>query len=91
MINAALLMLLAAVTFAPDATAQVRSRGTYTMVAGGVNNNSQSSAVYVVDVVNQEMMVLTYISASRELKGLAYRDLKADAADLTRSRSRAGG
>jgi hypothetical protein len=37
------------------------------------------------------MMVLTYVSASRELKGLAYRDLKADAADLTRSRSRAGG
>ncbi len=88
-LNAVLLGLLAVVTFAPTVTAQVRNRGLYTMVAGGANN-TQSSAVYVIDAVNQEMIVLTYDAASRSLNGLAYRNLAADSADL-RGRTRAGG
>ena len=89
-VNAALLGVLALVTFAPAVAAQARARGAYTMVAGGVNN-SQSSAVYIVDIVNQEMMVVTYDNSTRSLQGIGYRNLTADAADLVRGRTRPGG
>ena len=89
-LNAVLLGVLAVVTFAPSVSAQGRIRGMYTMVAGGANN-LQSSAVYVIDSVNQEMIVLTYDAAKRSLSGLAYRNLAADSAELTRGRTRAGG
>ena len=83
-------MLLAAVTFAPSVSAQAaRARGVVTMVAGGANN-SQSSVVYIVDTINQEMTVMTYDSASRSVKGIAYRNLAADAANQL-GRVRAGG
>ncbi len=89
-LNAVLIGLLAAVTFAPSVSAQSnRARGVFTMVAGGANN-SQSSVVYIVDTVNQEMTVMTYDSASRSVKGLAYRNLAADAANQL-GRVRAGG
>ena len=87
-VNAVLLGLLAVVTLAPTAEAQGRTRGQYMMVAGGANN-LQSSAVYVIDTVNQEMMILTDDAAARELKGLTYRNLAADAADVL-GRARAG-
>ncbi len=89
-LNAALLVLLAVVTFAPAADAQGRRRGIFTMVGGGVQG-STSSAVYVVDTVNQELMVLTYSQATKRLDGLGYRNLAADAADLLRGRTRPGG
>ena len=85
-LNALLMLLLAAVTFAPSVGAQVRNRGTYTMVAGGVSN-SIDSVVYIVDSVNQEMVIMRYDSTNRSLTGLAYRDLAADAADVTRGRA----
>ena len=89
-LNAVLIGLLAAVTFAPSVSAQpARARGVFTMVAGGANN-SQSSAVYIVDTVNQEMTVMTYDSADRSVKGIAYRNLAADAATQL-GRVRAGG
>ncbi len=88
-VNAVLLGLLAVVTLAPTAEAQGRTRGRYMMVSGGANN-LQSSAVYVIDTVNQEMMILTYDAAARDLKGLAYRNLAADGADVL-GRARAGG
>ncbi len=78
-LNAILLGLLATVTFAPTVSAQVRARGAYMMVAGGANN-IQSDVVYIVDIVNQEMTVMTYDASSRTVKGLAYRNLAADAA-----------
>ena len=89
-LNAVLLGLLAAVTFAPSVSAEpARARGVFTMVAGGANN-SQSSVVYIIDTVNQQMTAMTYDSASRSVKGLAYRDLAADAANQL-GRVRAGG
>ena len=88
-LNAVLLGVLAAVTFGPAAGAQARSRGAYAMVAGGAPN-LQSSLVYIVDVVNQELMVVSYSGATRSLNGVAYRNLAADAADALRSRPRAG-
>ena len=88
-LNAILVALLAAVTFSPAVNAQARSRGSYAMVAGGVNN-SQSSAVYVVDAINQELVVITYNGATRTVNGINYRNLAADAADVGSSRPRAG-
>jgi len=88
-LNAVLLLLLGAVTFAPEAAAQLRRRGEYTMVVGGVNN-SISSVVYIADSVNQEMVVMRYDSATRTLQGVTYRDLAADAADLMRGRAHTG-
>lgn len=88
-LNAVLIGLLAAVTFAPSVSAQGRARGAFTMVAGGANN-SQSSVVYIVDTVNQEMTVMTYDSASRTVRGIAYRNLAADAASQL-GRIKAGG
>jgi hypothetical protein len=88
-LNAVLIGLLAAVTLGPAVNAQARSRGSYAMVAGGVNN-LQSSAVYIVDAVNQELMVVSYDATTRSLNGVAYRNLASDAADASRSRPHAG-
>ncbi len=82
-LNAALLAVLAAVTFAPDAIAQHRSRGKYAMVTGGVTG-SLSSAVYIVDTTNQELIALNYDPSSKRLKGIGYRNLESDLADVTR-------
>ena len=88
-LNAVLLGVLAAVTFAPSVSAQARARGAYTMVAGGANN-TQSSVVYIIDTVNQEMTAMTYDSATRSVKGLGYRNLAADSSSVL-GRVRAGG
>jgi hypothetical protein len=88
-VNAALLVLLAVVTFAPNVGAQVRARGEYTMVAGGVNG-LESSALYVVDAVNQELIVLGYNASTKRLDGIGYRNLAADTAEWMRGRARPG-
>ena len=87
-LNAVMLGVLATVTFAPPVSAEARARGAYTMVAGGANN-TQSSVVYIIDTVNQEMTAMTYDAATRSVKGLAYRNLAADASSLL-GRARAG-
>jgi hypothetical protein len=82
-VNGALLLALGAVTFGPTGTAQVRVRGDYTMVAGGVQG-ANANAVYVVDTVNQEMIVVSYEPSLKELVGVGYRNLTTDAASLAR-------
>ena len=89
-LNAALLMLLAVVAFAPAVGAQARARGEYTMVAGGVNG-LESSALYIVDAVNQELIVLGYNASTKRLDGIGYRNVAADSADWMRGRARPGG
>ena len=85
-LNGALLALLAAVTFGPSVDAQQgRRRGDYTMVAGGVKGAS-SSAVYIVDTVNQEMMAVTYSQQTKTLDGVGYQNLAADARIVLRGR-----
>ena len=83
LLNAALLVLLGAVTFGSNALAQARGRGEYTMVAGGVNG-ANSSAAFIVDVANQEMIALTYDHNTKLLQGVGYRNLNRDAADLVK-------
>jgi hypothetical protein len=83
-LNAALLVVLAAVTFGSSAAdAQARPRGEYTMVAGGVNG-SQSSAVYIIDERNQELVAVTFDPSKKALQGITYRNLTEDAAVIAR-------
>ena len=89
-LNAGLLLLLAVVTFAPTAGAQYRARGSFTMAAGRVNG-ADSSAVYVVDAVNQELIAVTYNPNTKLIDGIGYRNLASDAAEVLRGRSRPAG
>lgn len=84
-LNTLLLAILAAVTFGPSADAQSRARGHYTMVAGGVNG-STSSAVYIIDVINQEMMAVVYNQNTKRLDSIGYRNLAYDATARTTRR-----
>ncbi len=69
--------------------AQVRGRSEYTMVAGSAKG-ADSSAVYIVDTTNQELIVITYNQNTKRLDGVGYRNLASDAADLLRGRTRPG-
>lgn len=82
-LNGALLIVLAAVTFGASVSGQARGRGEYTMVAGGLPG-SDANAIYIVDVANQEMIVMVYNNTRRDLDGVAYRNLQADAATVQR-------
>jgi hypothetical protein len=80
-LNGALLLILAAVTFAPGSSveAQNRGRGEYTMVAGGLPN-VDADGIYILDVQNQEMVIMAYDTQTKVLQGIGYRNLAADAA-----------
>lgn len=82
-LNAALLILLGIVTFAPRAEAQSRARGEY-IVIGGEVPGVDGGAAYIVDTINQEMMVVAFTQTSKRLQGVGYRNLAADAASLAR-------
>lgn len=82
-LNALLLAALGAITFAPQAGAQNRVRGSYTMVAGGAKG-ATSSIVYVADTTNHEMIAVMYEPSQRDMIGIGYRNLAADAVSLTR-------
>ncbi len=86
LLNAALLVALAVVTFAPTVTAQARIRGNYTMAAGNVKN-SHAAVLYVVDETNQELVSVVWDINARQLTGLAFRDLGKDAGVLRNSRN----
>jgi hypothetical protein len=87
-LNLALLAVLAAVTFGGSgrsAEAQMRmARGDYTMISGRAPG-SDGGVVYIVDTVNHDMVALTYDHANRQLFGVAYRNLAADAAQAHRA------
>lgn len=82
-VNVALVAALAWVEFGPVALAQVgadasaRPRGEYTLVGGEIQTGN-SDAVYVIDSVNQEMVVLRWVDGQNILDGIGYRDLDAD-------------
>ena len=84
-LNAVLLAVLALVTLAPSAVAQVaRTRGEYLMVGGRVNG-VDGSAVFIIDTRNQEMIAVAYNNSSSNVDGIGYRNLATDA------RARTGG
>ena len=79
-LNAALLLLLGAVTFGPSARAQQRPHGDYTMV-GGTVAGSAADVVFIVDSFNQEMIGVTLDPSTRLLDPVGYRNLTRDAAN----------
>ena len=85
-LNAVLLVALGAVTFSPSANAQARVRGRYTAVAGGVNG-ALADVCYIVDTVHAEMIAVGFEPSQRELFGVGYRNLRADALGLLQSGS----
>jgi hypothetical protein len=82
-LNAALLCAVLVVVLMPAAQAigagQNRPRGQYTLLGGRVAG-SPASAMYVVDAVNQELVVLRWSNAAGRLEGIAYRNIGTDAA-----------
>lgn len=82
-VNAALALALLLVELAPLAGAQPgpmssRPRGDYTLVGGEIQTGN-SNAVYIIDSVNQDMIVLRWEDGRNILDGVGYRDLDADA------------
>lgn len=81
-VNAALAIALLLVEFAPLANAQPaqassRPRGDYTLIGGEIQTGN-SDAIYVIDSVNQDMIVLRWEDGRNVLEGVGYRDLDAD-------------
>lgn len=62
---------------AQPAASTGRARGTYTMLAGKPRTGS-TSAIYVIDSVNQEAIVLRWNDSKSALEGLGYRNLAKD-------------
>lgn len=77
-LNAFLLGALGFVTFSPEAGAQARRNGLYTIV-GGTANGTVAGVAFIVDEVNQEMVAISWNEGNRTLGGLGYANLAADA------------
>jgi hypothetical protein len=90
-LNAALLIVLALVTFGATVKAQpaARGRGEYTMVAGG-GSGTDAAIIWIVDVANQEMIAMMYNHNTKVLEGVGYRSLAADAIAVNRRGTRPG-
>lgn len=82
-VNAVLLLTLGAVTFGRSSTAQVRVRGDYAMVAGGIQG-AGANGLYIVDTTNRELIAIAYEPNQKELLGIGYRNLTADADSMQR-------
>jgi len=94
-LNVALLATLAVVTLLgvvsaragaqPGATTPARGRGEYTMVSGRIQG-STTSAIYIVDGANQEIVALTWDRTNNRVEPIGYRSLNDDARYLTKPR-----
>ncbi len=56
-----------------------RTRGQYTMVAGELRGGTPSG-IFLIDSINEEIVVLRWNESHNQLDGLDYRDLEVDAA-----------
>ena len=85
--NIAALGALAVVELSAPALAQaVRARSTYTAAAGRIAG-PETHVVYVVDETTQEVLAVQWDPQVKQLKGLGFRSLAVDAADVGRPRS----
>lgn len=85
-LNAVLLAVLASVSLAPSVVAQARNRSSFTMVAGNVNGQVQP-VVYVVDEGTAELVGISWDENKKQLVGMGYRNLSADATEASRARN----
>lgn len=83
-LNAGLLGALAFVTHSIPAEAQVRQRGSYTLISSGVTG-SPLSVVYVIDEANNELVALAWDDTSKKMNYVGYRNIAADALSAKRS------
>lgn len=86
LLNAALLVGLAAVQFAPRSQAQSRSRNTYTMVAGNIRGQV-NPVIYIVNEDTAELVAVSWDDQAKTLTGMGYRNLVLDAGESGRIRN----
>ena len=85
--NVVALGALAVVELSAPAEAQAgHARSTYSAVAGNISG-TDNQAIYIVDETTQEVAAVQWDQQSRQLKGLGFRNLSNDAADVSRPRS----
>lgn len=85
--NVVALAALAAVELSAPAGAQaVRARSTYTAASGGIAG-TDNQVVYIVDESTQEAIAVQWDPQSKQLRGLGFRSLAIDSAEITRPRS----
>jgi hypothetical protein len=77
-LNAALLGVMAFVTFAAPVIAQFRPRGSYHAAVGSAPGAS-AGVIYVVDEVNQQLIAFTWDPNTKKLVGVGGTDLALDA------------
>lgn len=69
---------IAAASLPASGTQSSRARGQYTMVAGEIRAGGDASGIYIVDSVNEEMIVVRWDDNRNTLTGIDYRSLAAD-------------
>lgn len=87
-LNVVLIGILAVVTLQPRAGASAepnRPRGQYVMVSGRIQGPTDN-AVYIFDTINQELVAVRWDSSRKQLSGIGYRHVAADAAAGARGR-----
>ena len=77
LLNGLMLVILAAMTFAPTAEAQQRFRGKYAMVSGRAQG-SVPYLLYIVDQNSRQMVAVHYNVQQNLLEGMGYADLVKD-------------
>ncbi len=77
LLNGLMLVILAAMTFAPTAEAQQRFRGKYAMVSGRAQG-SVPYLLYIVDQNSRQMVAVRYNVQQNLLEGMGYADLVKD-------------
>ena len=77
LLNGLMLVILAAMTFAPTAEAQQRFRGKYAMVSGRAQG-SVTYLLYIVDQNSRQMVAVRYNVQQNLLEGMGYADLVKD-------------
>lgn len=97
-LNGALLAALGAVCLTPGAGADqgaappaagagARSRGTYTLLSPRIAG-VQEGSLFIIDAANRELAVVRWDGSRRELITVGHRDMSADAAASTGTRTR---
>lgn len=85
--NIVALCTLAAIELSSPAGAQaVRARSTYTAASGGIAG-SDNQVVYIVDETTQEAIAVQWDPQVKQLRGLGFRNLAIDSAEINRPRS----
>jgi hypothetical protein len=84
--NIAALGFLALVKLSGPAEAQSRIRSTYAAASGRIEG-TEVHALYIVDETTQEVVAVQWDPQKKQMRGLGYRNLQADAGETARPRA----